>query len=156
MDAALEPQKEQEQCRCQGGEQARKVEKELVDIVVGNDLVQDHQQQDASDIERVFAFLEGGEENGFDQAHILQDQEKDDGDDHRKDEDGHDIAALVFQGAVRGHNKEKDGSPNGNEQGIEDVGNKLLEVVHQISFLSLATGMPNCSLYLATVRLAMG
>src|SRR5690606_27550372 len=134
----------------------RKEEKELVDIIVGDDLVEDHQQQHTADDKWIDPLLGGDQEKGIDEPEVAQDQEEDDRDDHRQDEDGHDVAALVLQAAVRGDPKVKDGTANGNEQGVEDIGYEQLKIPHQICFLSLATGMPNCSRYLATVRRAMG
>lgn len=156
VQAGLELDKKQDECRSGGGQKPREKVKELVYVVIWDHLVQDHQKNNTADIERVFAFLDGRQKNGTDHSQVFQDQKKDDGDNDRKDKNGDYIPALHLQSAVGSNKKIKNGAPNGDEQRVKNVRDDVVEMAHQICFLSLATGMPSCSRYLATVRLAMG
>ncbi len=121
VHAGLEFDEKQDEGRGSGCQEPREKVKELVYVVIGDDFVQYHQKQNTADVERVFAFLDGGQEDGTDHAQIFQNQKKDDGYDDRKNENRDNVAALHLQGAVWGDKKIKNGAPNGNEQRVEDV-----------------------------------
>jgi hypothetical protein len=61
---------------------------------------------------------------------VLQDQKKDNGDDHGQNKNGQNIATLHLKGAIRGHYKIEDGASNGNEQGVEEVRYNVEEMAH--------------------------
>ncbi|WP_231562616.1 hypothetical protein [Muricauda sp. MAR_2010_75] len=63
-------------------------------------------------------------------AKILQDQKKDDRDNYGQDKNGKNVATLHLKGTVRSDYKIEDGTSNGNEQWVEEVGYNVEEMAH--------------------------
>ena len=66
MNTGLKFDEKQEECRPSGRQKPCEKVKELVYVIIRDDFVQYHQKYDTADIERVFPFLDGGQENGTD------------------------------------------------------------------------------------------
>src|SRR5210317_706109 len=125
--------------------------------MVRDDLQQNHHKQHQVDQQRVYALLRGKQQGGAHHAEMLENKQAAKRDDDRQDEHRQDIACLHFKRAVfRGNQEIEYGSVRGSKKWVQNVAQEFTQQAHHISLRRRATGISNCSRYLATVLRAMG
>ncbi|MHA7830866.1 MAG: hypothetical protein ACX93O_07185 [Flagellimonas sp.] len=123
--------KEKQDKRCASScQEPGKIVKELVHVIIGYHLVQNHQKNDTAYKKRVFPFLDGWQKDGMYHTKILQDQEKDNGNDNGEDKNGEYVPALGLQGTIGCHHKIHYRSSNRYEQRVKEVRDNVVYVPH--------------------------